>query len=68
MLQADLGELLTPKSIAVIGAGPKPGHGGGRIVAAARAGGRAAVAGAPVRVRKGQMTVVDVSIAAEKSR
>jgi acyl-CoA synthetase (NDP forming) len=36
MLQADLGKLLKPKSIAVIGASSKPGNMGGRIVAALR--------------------------------
>lgn len=39
MLQADLGKLLKPKSIAVIGASPKPGNMGGRIVTALRTGG-----------------------------
>lgn len=41
MLEADLGKLLKPKSIAVIGASPKPGNMGGRIVTALRTGGYA---------------------------
>jgi acyl-CoA synthetase (NDP forming) len=41
MRQADLAKLLKPTSIAVIGASPKPGNMGARIVGALRAGGYA---------------------------